>query len=1492
MRKTFLLALVLMLALGLVFSWADQSQTRNTQKQQIPNDVQLQGVDLNAHLSRPEAEVKSEVKIRNPQPELSPAEKERLTALKNGANQTNQNAIDELAEKEREASEADLFFAQKAAQKSESPVDNSLITVNILSEGFEGGALPAGWSDNPGTSPWLYDGGTTHGPGSPHTGSYAAYYNIYNYSYDVEDSLVTPSMDLSAYGGFYQLSFWTWHYSGSDSLVVYLSEEGTLTRLFRMAETSSWTQNIVTFNSSSTDAKIYFIGYSRYGAYNIYLDDVSLDEVPADDIAAISIDQPLSFLVVGSTSDVEGTVSNLGTVAQTFDVTMTVDDGARMTQVYTSTVTGVTVNPGENGTVDFDQFTPSAAGDFTFTMTVSNPDDENTANDVVSGMFTAYAHDGEGGPDMFGYKWIDNTVSSGDAPVYNWVDATSGDMLHFPTSQDDGYTNIELPSAFQYYGESYDSLFVSTNGFVSFNTSYTLSYPGNSAIPTSDSPNALLAVLWDDMVLDTLTHPAYTYNDIANNRFVIEYDNAQFYSGEVDDTVDFEIILDYTDYSILYQYRNFDANYQTDITVGIENAAGDDGLEYFYSSTLLSNPTDYPYDGLAIKFYYIPPSVDVGVVSIDSPVGNFMPGDQTLTATLENLGDNSETFDVLFEVTDASDVVIFSETVNTTLAPGTGQVSASNQWNAAAGAYTVTVTTEHPDDGNSNNDSASSSHFVYDNLVDFEADNGHFTGYGDWAWGAPTSGPNAAFSGINCWATNLDGDYTNTVSDLDVTLTLNANAGMAIMQWYLTETNYDGGKVQVDDGSGFVNISPSRGYDLIGSDYGCAPGDSLFSGSNHQAWELAYYDLSAFSGNVTLRFEFCGDGSVFYPGWYVDNLMLANAEVFVPSVDVAFSSIDEPTNIVNFAGDYTIAATFENLMTDAVTLDSVVFQVFDSQPVEVFHDVITGSLDIAGFSTAQFSSATQWNATTDDFYAVYATSYLSTDGQTANDSGGATRIIKSLKAYPFVENFETVASDVNDWVVFYDGPGAGVYLSNSKYHSPTTSIYFNYSPYPRQAWLISPPIFVDPNNVSTNAQMEYYEAQSYWGDDPDETHGVFLMTGEFGLDNLDTLLFYDTSRVIPSNFEDNPIDFDISAYEGDTVWVVFEFNAVDNGANWYIDDVSVSDFVPPVVSIYDIQHTEDVGSGCYDSPFNGQVVQTSGVVTAITQGSSPRYFIQDCATSDWNGVYVYDMTELALGDQITFNTQVYEYYGVTELQYVSDLIIDASDVPLCTLTVTSDQIGDSCDADNGAGEAYEGMLVKLENVTCVTGPDSHNIVYVKSEGATDSCAIDDELYKYGTDQPEQLVVGQTYTIVGVVYYGYDIYKVYPRFASDVTLIQQGYQYLPGDANMYNGAWPPSVIGSDVTYLVNFFRGLETNPACNIDGNYMAADVNASCTIIGSDVTRLVNFFRGSGEIEYCPDWEPVWHNQSELPENAPDGWPNCEAPTVTGKQTLTKEITK
>lgn len=101
------------------------------------------------------------------------------------------------------------------------------------------------------------------------------------------------------------------------------------------------------------------------------------------------------------------------------------------------------------------------------------------------------------------------------------------------------------------------------------------------------------------------------------------------------------------------------------------------------------------------------------------------------------------------------------------------------------------------------------------------------------------------------------------------------------------------------------------------------------------------------------------------------------------------------------------------------------------------------------------------------------------------------------------------------------------------------------------------------------------------------------------------------------------------------------------------------------------------------------------------------------------------------------------------------------------------------------------------------------------------------------------------------------------------------QYLPGDINMYNASWPPQAIGSDVTYLVNYFRGLLSSRPCLIDGFWCSADANGDCNIIGSDVTRMVNYFRGIAALGYCPDHIPCWPSSNDLPAQAPQNWPDC-----------------
>ena len=79
-----------------------------------------------------------------------------------------------------------------------------------------------------------------------------------------------------------------------------------------------------------------------------------------------------------------------------------------------------------------------------------------------------------------------------------------------------------------------------------------------------------------------------------------------------------------------------------------------------------------------------------------------------------------------------------------------------------------------------------------DVFEDFEADDGRFTPTAFlWEHGVPTSGPGAAFSGSQVWATNLEGNYPNRANDSLVSPTFRLRAtGQPVLEfqsWFDSE---------------------------------------------------------------------------------------------------------------------------------------------------------------------------------------------------------------------------------------------------------------------------------------------------------------------------------------------------------------------------------------------------------------------------------------------------------------------------------------------------------------------------------------------------------------------------------------------------------------------------------------------------------------------------------------------------------------------------------
>ncbi|MDX9953364.1 MAG: SBBP repeat-containing protein [Anaerolineae bacterium] len=154
---------------------------------------------------------------------------------------------------------------------------------------------------------------------------------------------------------------------------------------------------------------------------------------------------------------------------------------------------------------------------------------------------------------------------------------------------------------------------------------------------------------------------------------------------------------------------------------------------------------------------------------------------------------------------------------------------------------------------------------------DFENAHGGFVGQGSWAWGVvgPYNGvrpdfPNGARSGAKAWGTNLTGDYgdaeeiylTSPVVDLR---DFQGALKLSWWQWLRTESGFDYASVEVRGGT---------------SDWRTVYGP--VSGMVDLQWARREYDISYFTGvsDFQVRFGFRSDGSVVYPGWYVDDLAL------------------------------------------------------------------------------------------------------------------------------------------------------------------------------------------------------------------------------------------------------------------------------------------------------------------------------------------------------------------------------------------------------------------------------------------------------------------------------------------------------------------------------------------------------------------------------------------------------------------------------------------
>lgn len=221
--------------------------------------------------------------------------------------------------------------------------------------------------------------------------------------------------------------------------------------------------------------------------------------------------------------------------------------------------------------------------------------------------------------------------------LFNWIDPSSHTAISL--SDNSVSTARALPFPFWFYGNTYNAIYIGSNGLMGFNSTGLTSYT-NRDLPYPYTPNAAIYPYWDNLYPVTGTSVRMgVVGSTPNRKVVVSWANiANRYSTAVRYT--FQAILCEGSNDIVFQYlttssSNLSYGGGAGATIGIENATGNDACQYSYNTRSVS-------DGQALLFTYhglgpVPAALSLtpaSSLSSSGPEGGpFSPSSQAYTLT-------------------------------------------------------------------------------------------------------------------------------------------------------------------------------------------------------------------------------------------------------------------------------------------------------------------------------------------------------------------------------------------------------------------------------------------------------------------------------------------------------------------------------------------------------------------------------------------------------------------------------------------------------------------------------------------------------------------------------------------------------------------------------------------------------------------------------------------------------------------------------------------
>ena len=334
--------------------------------------------------------------------------------------------------------------------------------------------------------------------------------------------------------------------------------------------------------------------------------------VPNHDLG-ISLSVPQ--VAPGDTVTVTATGRNLGLVTEsTIDINLYIDEVLVNTASIPSLAAGATED------LEY-VWTPMTEDYYNITATITAVPGEYTTlnNRIERSIFVR---------DLHNYYMFDG--------VYAWYDAkTNGEPLAF--YGDDVSIGLPLPFSFSFYDASFDTVYLGSNGWLSFENTNPTSFVPVTFPSTSSSVQYSFAIIWDDLIAQ---NNVYTWS--TEDYFVIQFDNYRHLGGSLMGT--FEVVL-FADGHLAFYYQSTGT-----ISYGTIGLNYGDGVHHNSVPPItISSVSAY-----GLEFYYQLPEHEMSV-GVNCPTVVHTGESVDIEVAMYNLGQQNE-YDVALNlyVNDAS----------------------------------------------------------------------------------------------------------------------------------------------------------------------------------------------------------------------------------------------------------------------------------------------------------------------------------------------------------------------------------------------------------------------------------------------------------------------------------------------------------------------------------------------------------------------------------------------------------------------------------------------------------------------------------------------------------------------------------------------------------------------------------------------------------------------------------------------------------------------